>query len=56
MHSTMQVVPEGPGFNPQLGPVFFFWGGGGGGEGEGEGISLLSQKAYYLLNTSQCRL
>ena len=52
MHSTMQVVPEGPGFNPQLGPVFL----GGGGEGEGEGISLLSRKAYYLLNTSQCRL
>ena len=37
MHSTMQVVPEGPGFNPQLGPVFFvfFWGGGGGGGGGG---------------------
>ena len=41
---------EGPGFDPQLGPVFFlffFWGGGG-------GISLLSQKAYHLLKSLQC--
>ena len=30
---------EDPGFNPQLGPVFF---------------SLLSQKAYHLLKSLQC--